>query len=59
MQDECYLIAADGGVAETYRILEEVKSGQGKGKMKDKGWACDLIPRSYIVTRCQGIDRTE
>lgn len=47
MQDDCYAIAADGWKAETYRILEKDK----KGKEKDKGWACDLIPKSLIVAR--------
>ena len=51
MQDDCYPIAADGWVAETHRVLEEVKSGKKKGEMKDKGWACDLIPKPYIVAR--------
>ena len=51
MQDDCYLIAADGWVAETHRVLEEVKSGKKKGELKDKGWACDLIPKPYIVAR--------
>ena len=47
MQDDAYLIAADGWVAETYRIIEKTK----KGKEVDKGWACDLIPKSLIVNR--------
>jgi type I restriction enzyme M protein len=51
MQDDCYLIAADGWVAETHRVMEEVKSGKKKGEMKDNGWACDLIPKPYIVAR--------
>jgi type I restriction enzyme M protein len=51
MQDDCYLIAADGWVAETHRVLEEVKTGKKKGETKDKGWACDLIPKPYIVAR--------
>ena len=51
MQDDCYIIAADGWVAETYRVLEEVKSGKKKGEMKDKGWACDLVPKPLIVAR--------
>jgi len=51
MQDDCYLIAADGWVATTHRIMEEVKAGKNKGKMKDKGWACDLLPKPYIVAR--------
>ena len=41
MQDDCYLIAADGWKAETYRVIEKDK----KGKEKDKGWTCDLVPK--------------
>jgi len=47
MQDDCYLIAADGWKAETARIVETDK----KGKEKDKGWTCDLIPKPLIVAR--------
>jgi type I restriction enzyme M protein len=47
MQDDCYLIAADGWKAETTRIIEKDK----KGKEKDKGWRCDLIPKALIVAR--------
>ncbi|MFC1560574.1 N-6 DNA methylase [Pseudomonadota bacterium] len=47
MQDDCYLIAADGWVAKTSRILETDK----KGKTKDKGWSCDLVPKPLIVDR--------
>lgn len=47
MQDDCYLIAADGWKAETSRVIEKDK----KGKEKDKGWACDLIPKTLIVAR--------
>jgi type I restriction enzyme M protein len=47
MQDDWYLIAADGWKAETYRIIEKDK----KGKEKDKGWACDLVPKALIVAR--------
>ncbi|APW58607.1 Type I restriction enzyme EcoKI M protein [Paludisphaera borealis] len=47
MQDDCYAIAADGWKAETYRVTETDK----KGKEKDKGWACDLVPKPLIVAR--------
>ncbi|MEP2774433.1 MAG: N-6 DNA methylase [Luteolibacter sp.] len=47
MQDDVYLIAADGWKAEPYRILVEDK----KGKTKDKGWTCDLVPKALIVAR--------
>ncbi|WP_374483669.1 N-6 DNA methylase [Zoogloea sp.] len=47
MQDDAYLIAADGWVAKPTRIIETDK----KGKTKDKGWTCELIPKPYIVAR--------
>ena len=47
MQDDAYLIAADGWVAVPARIVETDK----KGKPKDKGWVCDLIPKPLIVAR--------
>ncbi len=47
MQDDCYLSAADGWVAKTYRIQETDK----KGKTKDKGWDCDLVPKDLVVAR--------
>src|SRR5205814_8230707 len=50
MQDDAYLIAADGWKAETSRIIEKDK----KGKEKDRGWACDLVPRPLIVARYFG-----
>jgi type I restriction enzyme M protein len=53
MQDDSYLIAADGWKAETCRIIEKDK----KGKEKDKGWACDLIPKSLIVARYYANDQ--
>jgi type I restriction enzyme M protein len=45
MQDDAYLIAADGWMAKPARIVETDK----RGKRKDKGWACDLIPKPLIV----------
>ena len=50
MQDDCYLIAQDdngGWKAETYRIIKTDK----KGKEKDKGWTCDLVPKQLIIAR--------
>ena len=47
MQDDCYLIASDGWKVETDRVIETDK----KGKEKDKGWTCDLIPKALIVAR--------
>jgi type I restriction enzyme M protein len=52
MQDDCYLIAADGWQAETYRVIETRKGKDGKpGKEVDKGWACDLLPKPLIIAR--------
>ena len=45
MQDDCYLITADGWKAETYRILVENK----QKKMVDKGWTCDLVPKELVI----------
>jgi type I restriction enzyme M protein len=50
MQDDCYLIAQTdngGWKAETTRVIETDK----KGKERDKGWTCDLIPKPLIVAR--------
>ena len=47
MQDDVYAISAEGWQAETYRVLETDK----KGKTKDKGWACDLVPKELLVRR--------
>lgn len=47
MQDDCYIIAADGWKAETYRIIVENK----QKKKVDKGWTCDLIPKQLVVNR--------
>lgn len=55
MQDDCYLIAAEGWKAETYRVIETDK----KGKEKDKGWNCDLIPKALIVARYFSTEQAE
>lgn len=55
MQDDCYLLAADGWKAETYRIIEEGKNG----RQRDKGWACDLVPKEYVVARFFADDQAE
>lgn len=47
MQDDAYAIALDGWVAKPARIIEIDK----KGKKKDKGWACALVPKPLIVAR--------
>jgi type I restriction enzyme M protein len=47
MQDDAYLIAADGWVAKTSRMLETDK----KGKTRDRGWTCELVPKPLVVAR--------
>ena len=47
MQDDTYLISADGWVANTSRIVETDK----KGRSKERGWSCELIPKPLIVAR--------
>ena len=52
MQDDSYLVAADGWQATTYRIIEEKKNKDGKvTKTTDKGWTCDLIPKTLVINR--------
>lgn len=55
MQDDAYLIAAEGWRAETYRIIEKDK----KGKEKDKGWTCDLLPKALIVAHYFGAEQAK
>ena len=47
MQDDAYLIAADGWQARPHRILEKDKAG----REKDKGWACDLVPKALLIAQ--------
>ena len=48
MQDDVYLVAADGWKAETARVVVRDKKN---GKEKDKGWVCDLVPKELLVVR--------
>ncbi|MEL4890001.1 type I restriction-modification system subunit M [Xanthomonas protegens] len=47
LQDDAYLLSADGWKAEPERIIETNK----KGQRKDKGWTCELVPKSLVVAR--------
>jgi type I restriction enzyme M protein len=52
MQDDCYIVAADGWKATTYRVIEVKKNKEGRvTKEVDRGWTCDLIPKRFIVAR--------
>ncbi|MDO9212856.1 MAG: type I restriction-modification system subunit M [Methylococcales bacterium] len=45
LQDDCYLIAVDGWKAQPERILVKNKAG----KEIDKGWDCDLVPKTLVI----------
>lgn len=45
MKDDAYMIVENGRETKPYRVIVKDK----KGKEKDKGRACDLLPKSYIV----------
>ena len=47
MQDDCYIISADGWKAGTYRIIVENKAK----KKVDKGWTCDLVTKELVINR--------
>ncbi|MFM7642013.1 MAG: hypothetical protein ACKO45_10755, partial [Cyanobium sp.] len=47
LQDDVYAISAEGWRAETYRLTETTKAG----KLKDRGWACDLVPKELVARR--------
>ncbi|MBL7728408.1 MAG: N-6 DNA methylase [Dinghuibacter sp.] len=55
MQDDCYLLTADGWKAEPARILVETKTG----KKVDKGWICDLLPPPLVVNRYFATQKAE
>lgn len=55
MSDDFYLVTADGWKATAYRIIEKDK----KGKEKDKGWTCDLIPKELIISKYFAAERSE
>jgi type I restriction enzyme M protein len=48
MRDDFYLIAVDGWKAETARIIV---------KEKDKGWTCDLLPKSLVVAHYFAVEQ--
>lgn len=47
MKDDVYLLVEEGWVATVKRIIEKNKSG----KEMDKGWTCDLIPKTLVINR--------
>jgi len=51
MQDDCYIIAADGWKAE----LSIIRDNKGK----EKGWTCDLIPKELVINRFFASEKVE
>lgn len=47
LQDDCHHVAARGWTAKPERMVETGKNG----KTKDKGWVCELLPKSLIVAQ--------
>lgn len=48
MKDDVYLLVEEGWVATVKRIIEKNKKS---GKETDKGWTCDLIPKTLVINR--------
>jgi type I restriction enzyme M protein len=60
MQDDAYLITEDGWKATPYRVLEIKKNKDGtQGKTVDKGWACDLVPKTLLVQQYFAAEQAE
>ncbi|MBL8324263.1 MAG: SAM-dependent DNA methyltransferase [Rubrivivax sp.] len=60
MQDDAYLVAADGWRAVPARVLEEKKNKEGEVvKTVDRGWACDLVPKALIVAKYFATEQAE
>ena len=58
MQDDAYLVAADGWKAAVYRVTETKPAKDGKpAKSIDRGWACDLVPKELVVARYYAADQ--
>lgn len=45
MKDDVYMLIEEGWTAKVRRIIEK----NNKGKEVDKGWTCDLLPKSIII----------
>ena len=45
MKDDVYMVIEEGWTAKVRRIIEK----NNKGKEVDKGWTCDLLPKSIII----------
>jgi type I restriction enzyme M protein len=55
MKDDVYMLIEDEWVAKVRRIVEK----NAKGKVVDKGWTCDLIPKGIIIQEYFAKEQTE
>lgn len=55
LKDDVYLLVEDGWQAKVRRILEKNK----KGKLIDKGWTCDLIPKNLVIRKYLAAEQSE
>jgi len=46
LQDDAYIVAADGWLVQTHRVIDVDKKTK---KQKDKGWSCDLVPKALMI----------
>ncbi|WP_310461785.1 type I restriction-modification system subunit M [Sphaerotilus sp.] len=55
LQDDVYMIAAEGWKAEVRQLVEVKKGKDGQaGKSVDRGWVNDLVPKALIVAHYFG-----
>jgi len=54
MKDDVYMIVEDGWEAKVRRLIEKKKN-----KEVDKGWTCDLLPKSLIIEAYLGADASK
>jgi type I restriction enzyme M protein len=60
LQDDVYMIAADGWKAEVRQLVEVKKGKDGQaGKSVDRGWVNDLVPKALIVAHYFGKEQAE
>ena len=45
LKDDVYMLVEEGWVAKVQRIIEKNK----RGKEVDKGWTCELIPKTLVI----------
>ena len=59
LSDDFFLIAAEGWKAEPEPITEAIKRERRKGKEKETGWTCDLLPKALLAARYFADEQSE